>query len=235
VQVPFVPAVAPPPRRRTTGAVDLGRTLLLAVVAASVLNVVWGFLPGYSSAAVGATVPVFTTAGAYAPVLLLIAGLVAAGTFLPGCRRNDYLTAVLSTVGAGGALATFLLGEPPLAIGAVLLLIFGVLQAVVAIGVLVLGYRGRRFAAGDPATEVSSSAATAPGPAVPPPVVAPGAVPAGAVPAPAGPVGYRPAAAPAPGPSYDAAVGGVPGIAPQDPDGRHDDGDDPEATRFVRF
>jgi hypothetical protein len=220
---------------------DLGRTLLLAVVVLAILNVIWGFLPAYGSAEVGATVPVLASTGAYAPVLLLIAGLVAAGTFLPGCRRNDYLTAALSTVGAAGALATFLLGQPPLSAGAILLLIFGAAQAVAAIGVLVLGYRGRGEAGTDAPVSAVPAGATTVGPASdgrPQPHVpvagvtsqSPGWPPAPTPPAAA----IRPAGPSAPGTLVsppEAPAGAAPGAIHPDAD----DGDDPEATRFVRF
>ncbi len=113
--------------------------MVLVVAVTGLLNLIWGFLPAYGSAYVGGTAPVLTTVGAYVPILLLIGGLVAAGAFLPGGRRHDYQTAALSGSGAVGGLATFLMGRPPLAIGAILLLIFAVVQALAAIGALLAG------------------------------------------------------------------------------------------------
>jgi hypothetical protein len=121
---------------------------LLAVVALlGLLNLAWGFLKAYNlRPPIGIGSPVLATAGAYAPVLLLVAGLLALGAFLPGGRRHDYQVAVLSIAGIVGAAATFLLAQPPLGIGAILVLVTGLIQALVAIGALLVGLRATRQA-----------------------------------------------------------------------------------------
>jgi hypothetical protein len=230
---------------------------VLGVAVLGVLNFVLGFLRAYGVAYVGGSIPVLSSVGAYAPVLFLVAGLVAAGAFLPGGRRHDYQTSVLSVAAAVGALATFLLAEPPLAIGAILLLVFGAVQALAAVGALVLGRMSRdaAAAAGPGGHPVAVwNAPTGPGPAVPPNVpyqanpassvgqggaIGPASYPAGTASVQSAgvlPAGQDQTAAgrAVPWHGQTGAAGGDPGGNPTD---GHDisDGDDPEATRIVRF
>jgi hypothetical protein len=237
--------------------------LVLVVAVAGLLNLIWGFLPAYGSAYVGGTAPVLTTVGAYVPILLLIGGLVAAGAFLGG-RRHDYQTAALSGSGAVGGLATFLMGRPPLAIGAILLLIFAVVQALAAVGALLAGRSASavRRRAGTAGVVGTGGVQTGPaGPTGPIPQVllaggGPGVVgpPAASMPTGGGPLsadgggpvppGFPPVSAGAgptttstPAPGYQDSAGGGSREAADVTSATEwpDEGDDPELTRIVRF
>jgi hypothetical protein len=86
---------------------------------------------------------------AYVPILLLIAGLLALAAFLPGTERSRLAVAAVSVGGAAGAIVS--LGTPgsfelfanpnqvSSGLGAILLVIFGIIQAVIAVGAYVVG------------------------------------------------------------------------------------------------
>ena len=83
------------------------------------------------------------------PILLLIAGLLALAAFLPGSERSRLAVAAVSVGGAAGAIVS--LGTPgsfelfanpnqvSSGLGAILLVIFGIVQAVIAVGAYVVG------------------------------------------------------------------------------------------------
>jgi hypothetical protein len=83
------------------------------------------------------------------PILLLIAGLLALAAFLPGSERSRLAVAAVSVGGAAGAIVS--LGTPgsfelfanpnqvTSGLGAILLVIFGIIQAVIAVGAYVVG------------------------------------------------------------------------------------------------
>jgi hypothetical protein len=92
---------------------------------------------------------VFAVGPAYVPILLLIAGLLALAAFLPGSERSRLAVAAVSVGGAAGAIVS--LGTPgsfelfanpnqvTSGLGAILLVIFGIIQAVIAVGAYVVG------------------------------------------------------------------------------------------------
>ena len=97
----------------------------------------------------GQTLSVFAVGPAYVPILLLIAGLLALAAFLPGSERSRLAVAAVSVGGAVGAIVS--LGTPgsfelfanpdqvSSGIGAILLVVFGIVQAIVAIVGYVIG------------------------------------------------------------------------------------------------
>lgn len=131
------------------GALDPARLLGLAVAVLGVLNFCFGFLPEVSAPRLDETLSVFAVGPAYVPILLLIAGLLALAAFLPGSERSRLAVAAVSVGGAAGAIVS--LGTPgsfelfanpnqvATGMGAILLVIFGIVQAVVAIAAYVVG------------------------------------------------------------------------------------------------
>ncbi len=124
------------------------RLLGLAVVVLGALNFLWGFLPEISLSRSNESLSVFAVGPAYVPVLLLIAGLLALAAFLPGGEVSRLAVAAVSIGGAAGAIVS--LGtessvqiafgnQASKGMGAILLVIFGIIQAVVAIGAYVVG------------------------------------------------------------------------------------------------
>lgn len=143
-----------PAARRTATprpALDLGKLLALAVGGLGVLNFIWGFLP-YLTNNTGRTsesVSVFGFGPAYAPVLFLVAGVMALAPFLPKAELAPLLVAVLS---AGTAIAVLVatISDGLLELvggsenvnrgaGLILLLITGLLQAVLAVAAYLFG------------------------------------------------------------------------------------------------
>src|SRR6478752_8125981 len=127
---------------------DPAKLLGLAVALLGALNFIWGFLPEITSTRSNESLSVFAVGPAYAPVLLLIAGLLALAAFLPGSERSRLAVAAVSVGGAAGALIALgtssslellAAGQVSKGLGAVLLTIFGIVQAVVAIGAYVIG------------------------------------------------------------------------------------------------
>ena len=126
----------------------LARLLGLSLATLGGLNFVLGFLPQYSAPGdyfSGENVSVFTVGPDYVPILLLIAGLLALAAFLPGSERSRLAVAAVSVGGAAGAIVSLGLTGPAEAgqvtkgMGAILLVIFGIIQAVVAVGAYVVG------------------------------------------------------------------------------------------------
>jgi len=128
---------------------DLAKLLGLSLAALGGLNFVLGFLPQYSAPGdyfSGENVSVFTVGPDYVPILLLIAGLLALAAFLPGSERSRLAVAAVSVGGAVGAIVSLGLtgpvesaGQVTKGMGAILLVIFGIIQAVVAVGAYVVG------------------------------------------------------------------------------------------------
>jgi len=136
------------PSHRSSGW-DLARALAVAVIALGLLNFIWGFLPELSlprSTTTQGSLSVFGIGPAYVPILLLTAGLLAMTTFLPGEERSRFAVCAVSAGGAIGAIvslgthdAVSGFGEVSKGMGAVLLVIFGIIQAVVALTAFVIG------------------------------------------------------------------------------------------------
>jgi hypothetical protein len=153
-----------PPRRA-----DPARLLGLAVAVLGGLNFCFGFLPEVSAPRLGETLSVYAVGPAYVPILLLIAGLLALAAFLPGSERSRLAVAAVSVGGAVGAIVS--LGTPgsfelfanpnqvTAGLGAILLVVFGIVQAVVAIGAYVIG-ADSLWSAGRPATAGSPAVPT---------------------------------------------------------------------------
>jgi hypothetical protein len=127
---------------------DPARLLGFAVAVLGALNFVFGFLPELTAARSNESLSVFAVGPAYVPVLLLIAGLLALAAFLPGSERSRLAVAAVSVGGAAGAIVSLgTAGSVELVttsqvgkgMGAILLVIFGIIQAVVAIGAYVVG------------------------------------------------------------------------------------------------
>ncbi len=135
----------PPGGGRAAGR-DPSRVLGLLVAALGALNFIWGFLPEVSSGRSSATLSVFAVGPAYVPILLLIAGLLALAAFLPGTEASRLGVAAVSVGGAAGAIVSLGVGQTATTeskgAGAVLLVIFGIIQAVVAVGAYVVGAGG---------------------------------------------------------------------------------------------
>jgi hypothetical protein len=184
--------------------VDPAKILGLAVALLGALNFVFGFLPEVSAPRSGATLSVFAVGPAYVPILLLIAGLLALAAFLPGSERSRLAVAAVSVGGAAGAIVS--LGTPgsfelfanpnqvSSGLGAILLVIFGIIQAVIAVGAYVVG--------ADTLWKPRS-----------------GTGPAGPAPVQASPAGWDPRVpAPGPGPIDPSLVGVYPAERPRDVD-----------------
>ncbi len=121
----------------------------MAVIALGLVNFIWGFLPELSllrSTTTQGSLSVFSIGPAYVPILLLIAGLLAMTAFLPGEERSGFAVAAVSAGGAVGAIASLGtqdavsgFGQVSKGLGAILLVIFGIIQAVVALIAFVIG------------------------------------------------------------------------------------------------
>src|SRR6478752_3996391 len=108
----------------------------------------FGFLPQVTSTRIDESLSVYAVGPGYVPILLLIAGLLALAAFLPGSERSRLAVAAVSVGGAVGALISLgtssslellAAGQVSKGLGAVLLTIFGIIQAVVAIAAYVVG------------------------------------------------------------------------------------------------
>lgn len=146
---------ASPAQRPVRPPMDPARLAPLVVAALAVLNFIWGFLPAFSvPGGLPDAVPtsVYAVGPAYLPILLLIAGLLAVGALLPGGRRVDLPVAAVSVGAAIGVIVSFIVGgtldllagaggegvSVGKGIGLILLLIFGILQAIVAVAAVLL-------------------------------------------------------------------------------------------------
>lgn len=158
--------------------VDPAKLLGLIVAVLGALNFIWGFLPEITATRSKESLSVFAVGPAYVPVLLLIAGLLALAAFLPGSERSRLAVAAVSVGGAAGAIVSLgTAGSVELVsattvgkgMGAILLVVFGIIQAVVAIGAYVIGadlsqVRGPRAAAGPPPVGPPPAGPVTPGP-----------------------------------------------------------------------
>ena len=171
-----IPRQAPAPGAGPEGVperqgVGVAKVLGLIVAALGAVNFIWGFLPELTASRSQESLSVFAVGPAYVPVLLLIGGLLALAALLPGTEVSRLSVAAVSVGGAAGAIVS--LGtEGPVQLvsttqvskgmGAILLVIFGIVQAVVAIGAYVVGADGvqwgRRSAAGTAAVPGAAAA-----------------------------------------------------------------------------
>lgn len=128
--------------------VDVVKLLGVVVAALGGLNFIWGFLPELTAARSQGSLSVFAVGPAYVPVLLLIGGLLALATVLPGREVSRVVVAAVSVGGAAGAIVSLgtqgavqlvSASQVSKGMGAILLVIFGIIQAVVAIGAYVVG------------------------------------------------------------------------------------------------
>lgn len=107
---------------------DLGKILPLVAAGLGVLNFIWGMLPVASGAGFGSG---FFFTG-WAPVLLLVAGLLAVGGLLPKGESQLFLSTAISVPTAVAILFALIAKSSTFTSGGValiLLLIFGLLQA----------------------------------------------------------------------------------------------------------
>jgi hypothetical protein len=172
---PIPRQVADPGARRSS--VDVAKALGLVVAALGALNFLFGFLPELTASRSQDSLSVFAVGPAYVPVLLLIGGLLALAALLPGGEVSRLAVAAVSVGGAAGAIVSLgtqgavqLVSSTQVSkgMGAILLVIFGIIQAVVAIGAYVVGADsvpwGRRAApAGGSAPGAPVAAASAQG------------------------------------------------------------------------
>ena len=144
--VPTAPAgqSGPAPRAKLEPAKLFG----LVIAALGALNFAFGFLPQVTASRLDESLSVYAVGPGYVPILLLIAGLLALGVVLPGSERSRLAVAAVSVGGAVGALISLGTTGPvemlttaqvSKGLGAVLLTIFGIIQAVVAIAAYVVG------------------------------------------------------------------------------------------------
>ncbi len=165
------PAAPAPARSRAV--LEPAKAFGVVIAALGALNFVFGFLPELTSSRIDATLSVYAVGPAYVPILLLVAGLLALAAFIPGSERSRLAVAAVSVGGAVGALISLGTDGPVQALtsaqvskgmGAVLLTIFGIIQAVVAIAAFVVG-ADARFAprtAGQPPAAVGGRASSDP-------------------------------------------------------------------------
>ena len=161
-----------------SGRVDPAKLFGIVIAVLGILNFVFGFLPYLTASRIGESLSVFAVGPAYVPILLLIAGLLALAAFLPGSERSRLAVAAVSVGGAVGALIALGTTGPlelttsaqvSKGLGMVLLVIFGIIQAVVAIAAYVVGAdvgsRGpQRRESASPAVATIGPAAPAPAP-----------------------------------------------------------------------
>ena len=198
----------------------------MAVVALGLLNFICGFLPELAlpqSTTTQGSLSVFSIGPAYVPILLLTAGLLAMTAFLPGEERASFAVAAVSSGGAIGAIvslgtqdAVSGFGQVSKGMGAILLVIFGIIQAVVALTAFVIGSGlalNPRAAGQSPGLTGSG----VPAPAGATPAAHPAAAPGPAQPYPGQPYPGQPPGQPFPGQSYPGqgwpAPAGRPGAA----------------------
>lgn len=192
----------PPEQAGQRSGPDPAKVLGVSVAGLGGLNFIWGFFPEITAPRIDENLSVYAVGPGYVPILLLIAGLLALAAFLPGSERSRLAVAAVSVGGAAGAIVSLGMagpvellapGQMNKGLGAILLVIFGIIQAVVAIGGYVIG---ADFSA---RTTVDAAATAVTGPI---PTVAPGwfGPPPGVVPA-----GFP---QPAPMPLPDEAVTG---------------------------
>jgi len=143
----FPPGTQPDQQRqRRTPARTLNpeKALGVAVAVLGGLNFVFGFLPQYTGGSTTGNFSVYAVGPGYVPILLLIAGLLALAAFVPGSERSRLAVAAVSVGGAVAAVISIGTTSPGTAslgtgLGAILLTVFGIVQAVIAIGGYVVG------------------------------------------------------------------------------------------------
>jgi len=131
-------------QRRSARSVNPEKALGVAVAVLGGLNFVFGFLPQYTGGSTTGNFSVYAVGPGYVPILLLIAGLLALAAFVPGSERSRLAVAAVSVGGAVGAVIAIGTTSPGTAslgtgMGAILLTVFGIVQAVIAIGGYVVG------------------------------------------------------------------------------------------------
>ena len=139
------PAAAP---GRSLGELGAAKLFGLAIAVLGGLNFIFGFLPQVTSPRLDESLSVYSVGPGYVPILLLIGGLLALAALLPGSEWSRLAVAAVSVGGAVGALISLGTTGPvemlttaqvSKGLGAVLLTIFGIIQAVVAIAAYVVG------------------------------------------------------------------------------------------------
>jgi hypothetical protein len=144
--VPTTPAGQPGPAPRAK--LEPAKLFGLVIAVLGALNFAFGFLPQVTASRLDESLSVYAVGPGYVPILLLIAGLLALAAFLPGSERSRLAVAAVSVGGAVGALISLGTTGPvemlttaqvSKGLGAVLLTIFGIIQAVVAIAAYVVG------------------------------------------------------------------------------------------------
>lgn len=130
-------APASPPGAKPRSGVDLARILSLSIAALGVLAFIFGFLSAWKAnqQGVNVSISVYSTAAAYLPILLLLAGLLAVAPLVPGGGKYVFPTALLAIVGFLGALTQLISGDDSYGIslsagiGLILLIVVSLLQA----------------------------------------------------------------------------------------------------------
>lgn len=139
---------APPAGTGHRNPIEPAKLFGIIIAALGALNFAFGFLPQVTASRIDESLSVYAVGPGYVPILLLIAGLLALAAFLPGSERSRLAVAAVSVGGAVGALISLgtssslellAAGQVSKGLGAVLLTIFGIIQAVVAIAAYVVG------------------------------------------------------------------------------------------------
>ncbi|HEY5882652.1 MAG TPA: DUF5336 domain-containing protein [Nakamurella sp.] len=137
-----------PPGSTTPARLEPAKLFGIVIAALGAANFAFGFLPQVTASRIDETLSVYAVGPGYVPILLLIAGLLALAAFLPGSERSRLAVAAVSVGGAVGALISLgttgsvemlTSAQVSKGLGAVLLTIFGIIQAVVAIAGYVVG------------------------------------------------------------------------------------------------
>jgi hypothetical protein len=131
-------------RRRPARTLNPEKALGVAVAVLGGLNFIFGFLPQYTGGSTTGNFSVYAVGPGYVPILLLIAGLLALAAFVPGSERSRLAVAAVSVGGAVAAVISIGTTSPGTSslgtgLGAILVTVFGIVQAVIAIGGYVVG------------------------------------------------------------------------------------------------
>ncbi|MTD14283.1 hypothetical protein GIS00_10020 [Nakamurella sp. YIM 132087] len=113
---------------------DLGKILPLAIAGLAFLNLIFGFLSVQDSTYGSSSV--YAALG-WSPALLIAAGVIAAGSLLPKKSTSPLAVAGLSFAGGFGALFAFFDVVSP-GIGFILILIFGLIQGIAGVVLLLI-------------------------------------------------------------------------------------------------
>jgi hypothetical protein len=134
---------APAAPAKPRAALGLDKILALAVAVLGLLNFIWGFLSAISVPNATGDVPsVFGFGLGYLPALFFVAGLVALAPWEPKASPSGFLVMVLSVVTAittvivaiSDNLVSVSSSTVSNGIGLILLMIFGIIQALAAVG-----------------------------------------------------------------------------------------------------